>query len=397
MANKRKSIIYFCPSSNTPIGGIKVIIRHSELINAMSLENIESFVYYPGNTGFNVTWFEHSASIKRGNKFRLKSDFIVIPEGWAIKFGDALLKIGLKFAIFVQNGYLLLSGCSDEDYIRLRAAYEAANIILSISKDTTECIKLAFPDLDDKIYDVQYSIDSNMFFPGPKENLITYMPRRLSGHSRRVVSFLRSKNPRDWKISPIDNVSEIEVAKILRRSKIFLSFSELEGLPVPPLEAAFSGNVVIGYTGEGGKEYWLNGIFREIESGNIRKFVKTVTDTVGEFSNLNYQAEKDERYQLALQIIKEGYSIESEKLKIRKLIDIVCNEVAFGSDSDPDNFVSFKTNIFRMAEFLCFWSQALRPWAKRIPIISPFVELIYRSGNDMYSRTWTKNKRGNVS
>ena len=32
--------------------------------------------------------------------------------------------------------------------------------------------------------------------------------------------------------------------------------SNLEGLGLPPLETAIAGNKVIGYTGEGGKEYW---------------------------------------------------------------------------------------------------------------------------------------------
>ena len=36
--------------------------------------------------------------------------------------------------------------------------------------------------------------------------------------------------------------------------KIFLSFSSLEGLGLPPVEAALAGNHVIGYTGEGGNE-----------------------------------------------------------------------------------------------------------------------------------------------
>ena len=32
--------------------------------------------------------------------------------------------------------------------------------------------------------------------------------------------------------------------------------SNLEGLGLPPLETTIAGNKVIGYTGEGGKEYW---------------------------------------------------------------------------------------------------------------------------------------------
>jgi glycosyltransferase involved in cell wall biosynthesis len=280
MTNKRKSIIYFCPPSSIPSGGAKVIIRHSELINSLSLGTVESFIYNPqgeGMKGFlNVSWFQHSGLIKKDAKFWRKSDFIIIPEVWAVQFGDALLKTGLKFAIFVQGGYMLFFNCVKDDYIRLRAVYEAADIILSISKDTTECIKLAFPNLSHKIYEVQLSVDSDIFFSGPKENLITYMPRRLREHSQNVVSFLHSQNLQGWKIAPIQNLSEMEVAKALRRSKIFLSFSATEGFGAPPLEAAFSGNVVIGYTGEGGKEYWLKGIFTEIESGNIRKFVEKI-------------------------------------------------------------------------------------------------------------------------
>ena len=42
----------------------------------------------------------------------------------------------------------------------------------------------------------------------------------------------------------------------LSKSKIFLSFSNLEGIGIPPIEAALAGNKVIGYTGGGGIEYW---------------------------------------------------------------------------------------------------------------------------------------------
>ena len=50
-------------------------------------------------------------------------------------------------------------------------------------------------------------------------------------------------------------MTEKEIAFNLIKSKIFLSFSELEGFGRPPLEAAIAGNKVIGYHGEGWKEY----------------------------------------------------------------------------------------------------------------------------------------------
>ena len=55
-----------------------------------------------------------------------------------------------------------------------------------------------------------------------------------------------------------------------------MAFSDLEGCPVPPLEAAFTGNRVIGYTGQGGLEYWAEPVFTEIQTGDLLGFVGAV-------------------------------------------------------------------------------------------------------------------------
>ena len=127
-----------------------------------------------------------------------------------------------------------------------------------------------------KIINVKYSIDFNKFKKTKKKNIITYMPRKLKKHSELVVSFLKNYLPKKWKLKPLINLSDKEVYRNLAESKIFLAFSELEGLPLPPVEAAISGNKVIGYTGEGGKEYWRKPIFIEIKSSEIKDFCKKI-------------------------------------------------------------------------------------------------------------------------
>ena len=77
-------------------------------------------------------------------------------------------------------------------------------------------------------------------------------------------------------LKPIHNLTQKEVYKYLLKSKIFLAFSKLEGLPLPPVEAAIAGNKVIGYTGEGGKEYWREPLFTEISNGDFLKFTKEI-------------------------------------------------------------------------------------------------------------------------
>ena len=52
---------------------------------------------------------------------------------------------------------------------------------------------------------------------------------------------------------------------------------------MPPLEAAIAGNKVIGYSGGGGKEYWIKPIFDEVQPGNIKQFCEKILDTVNNF------------------------------------------------------------------------------------------------------------------
>ena len=81
------------------------------------------------------------------------------------------------------------------------------------------------------------------------------MSRKLPQHSARVVSLFKVYLPlMDNK--DLNNMSEKEVFKNFYLSKIFMSFNDLEGLGIPPIEAALFKNKVIGYTGEGLNEYW---------------------------------------------------------------------------------------------------------------------------------------------
>ncbi len=77
------------------------------------------------------------------------------------------------------------------------------------------------------------------------------MPRKLADHARKVCRFLQEYLPPDWRVIPIENKIELEVAALLRKSSVFLSFSDQEGFGLPPLEAAFSSNIIVGYTGQG--------------------------------------------------------------------------------------------------------------------------------------------------
>lgn len=272
----QKSIVFLSPAKNHPSGGIKVIYNQAALINAQQGQ-IAASVLHPTTPGFNCTWFNHSAAFKRNLEFDPENDFVIIPEFMAVPHASLLMKIGVRYGIYVQGGYVMVRNIGEE----LDAAYRNADLILAISDDTAECIKMAYPECADRVFRVHYSVNSEKFNAGVrKENIICYMPRRMQRHSQLVTFFLNKKIPPHWRIEAIDGLDEDGVAAILGKSKIFLAFSELEGCPLPPVEAALSGCYVIGYTGEGGKEYWDAEIFTEIFSGDIKAFVNEISQKI---------------------------------------------------------------------------------------------------------------------
>jgi hypothetical protein len=216
--------------------------------------------------------------------FDPRKHVVVIPELWARKYGDQLARMAVPYAIYVQNGYWISKGNPSV----LDQAYQGATCIMTISDDATRCVTMAFPGTEHKILRVHYSVDSKRFNPyQPKENLITYMPRKLADHSSKVLFFMRHHLPAHWRVQAIDGLNEAGVAELLQRSKIFMSFSHFEGFGLPPLEAALCGNQVIGYTGQGAQEYWLPDVFEAVESGDVVGFAQRVLDKVKHLDGLS--------------------------------------------------------------------------------------------------------------
>lgn len=283
-------LIFLCPAIRKAVGGVKVIYRQAELIHTLGQSRgFSAAVMHPNTFFFRVRWFDSTVPLKRAffkwrwmgkpsmsniaGAFNPDKHTVVIPELWARKYGAQLASMGVPYAIYVQNGYYITKGRPSD----LDKAYQGARCILTISDDATRCVALAFPGVESRILRVHYAVDAQRFKPDQaKENIITYMPRKLADHSSKVLFFLRHHLPAHWSIVPIDGMAEVQVAALLERSKIFMAFSHFEGCPLPPLEAALSGNQVIGYTGQGAKEYWRPEIFDEVASGDVAGFAQRV-------------------------------------------------------------------------------------------------------------------------
>ena len=338
----KKNIIYLCDAEKKASGGAKVIYQHSEIIN--SLRNFSSEVLHlklkktakwsislskkiPFKTvapqgwqanqvkaavNFKHKWFKNNVKTKSDLTFNSKKDFVIVPEIYAHLADNLFLKKKIDYAIFVQNGYAINS---TDNFKKIKKVYDNAKFILSYSKDITDSILIIFPKLKNKIIKLSISVNVNKYrLNNKKKNLITYMSRKLPQHSSKVVSILRLYLPKKWKIKNLNNMSEKEIFQNLNSSKIFLSFSDMEGLGIPPIEAALLKNKVIGYVGGGGNEYWKNPIFTTVNSGDIKRFVRLVIKNL----SVNYNSYLKNRKKLSQQFskIKELSSI----LKLLKYI-----------------------------------------------------------------------------
>ena len=339
-----KNIIFLTHAEKGPSGGAKYIYRYSQIINQIKnftsevlhikkkrtskyknsinkilnlKKDITSGWQYKDITcakNFKYNWFENKINLKQNFDFDNKKDFVILPEIFAHLANEFLIKKKVKYAILIQNGYSINS-TNDEQ--KLDTAYKNAKFILSISKDTTNCIKLKFPKLKTKILKVSYFLDLGEVNFSKKKNLITYMSRKLPQHSNLVISYLKPNLSKKWKLHNLQNLSEKKTYDLLKKSKIFLSFSNLEGFGLPPLEAALAGNRVIGYTGEGGNEYWQEPLFLKINSGEINKFVLKIIDKINK-SNFKKNFPK-KKYT----ILKKKFSKEMELKNIKNFLRLI--------------------------------------------------------------------------
>jgi len=339
-----KNIIFFTHAENNPSGGAKVIYRHSQIIDEIKnfssevihikkkklskfKNSINKKLNFKNNTysgwqlnevtyakNFNYNWFENKIKTKQNFEFNNKKDFIILPEIFAHLADELLIKKKIKYSIFVQNGYIINSTNNEK---KLFAAYKNAEFILSISSDTTNCIKLKFPKLKTKILKVSYSLNLGDVNFDKKKNIITYMSRKLPQHSNLVISYLKPYLSSKWHFKNLQNLSEKKTYEFLKKSKIFLSFSSLEGLGLPPVEAALAGNHIIGYTGEGGNEYWQEPLFTKVNSGEINKFVARIIDKIDKNNFKKYYSKR--KYNL----LKKKFSKENEIKNIKKFLKLI--------------------------------------------------------------------------
>ncbi|MBT2620641.1 glycosyltransferase [Chryseobacterium sp. ISL-6] len=332
-----KTKIYFiCPNNKFASGGVKQIYRQVETLNK---NGFSAYILHK-KIGKKDSWFNIDVPIKYSpllfkklkylykdksiNFFRKltlfllqqrsekigKDAILVFPEIYGPQIHS--IEPDIPKVIFNQNCYYTFGYFSIYEDYKINP-YNHPNTLATIvaSEDALSYMKLAFSASN--ILKMRLGVDHNIFnYSENKEKQICFMPRKLGDDVTQVISILKQRGSlHGWKLVPIDNKSEHEVADIMKKSIFFLSFNHKEGFGLPPVEAMSCGCYVIGYRGQGGKEYFKDEFSNYVEDGNIIEFVEKIEESIKIY-------EKDpheilQKGNSASSFILENYNIANEE------------------------------------------------------------------------------------
>ncbi len=268
-----RTVYYLCPDYPTPSGGVRAIYSHVDILNEAG---IDAAVLHCRD-GFSCDWFDHSTRIVGAPSARIgPQDSLVIPE----IYGPHLDRLprDRQLVLFNQNAYFSFDFVPPDS----RPDYGIFDAVLTVSDDSAEFLRFAFPGLDVDV--VAYSIDPDLFHTAadtPPRRL-ALMPRKRPQDAEMILRLLGNRL-NGWEVMRIEGVTEQETARLLRSSPIFLALGREEGFGLPAAEAMASGCYVIGFSGFGGRVLFDPSWSTPIEDGDLLGAARAIATTIATF------------------------------------------------------------------------------------------------------------------
>jgi glycosyltransferase involved in cell wall biosynthesis len=312
------SIYVLCPDDNRPVGGIKVLYRHVDTLNA---HGYRAAIVHK-KKGFRCTWFENDTRVEYYARLEPDAfDFVVVPEVNGPKALDLFPEA--QKIIFNQNAYYTFLGYPLLDTVDKTTAYRHPRLLaaLVVSEDNREYLSYAFPKL--RVERIHKGVDAGMFrFRELKDKRphISFMARRHPEDVRQVINILKFRGMLDgMTVERVDGKNEREVAEILAQSLIFMSFGYPKGLPAAPLEAMLAGCLVIGYHGMGGREYYKPEYTWPVSIGDTVGVARAVEEALR--ACRSNPAAMQAKALAAREFVAREYSLEREARDVRAFWD----------------------------------------------------------------------------
>lgn len=310
-SREEPAIYYLCPDVTTPVGGVKQMYRHVDILN----RNGFSASILHRRRGVRCTWFENETrtSVVSDSLLRCPwqgDNFLVLPEILGPGMGE--LAPGAPKVIFNQNAYYTFHQYSIEEP-PAGVPYLHPEVLgaMVVSEDNADYLRFAFPRLD--VSRVHCGIDTSRFrYSFQKKDRIAFLTTKNPADIAQVLNLLWLRGSLEgYEVVGIQGRSEAEMAEILGETAIFLSFSNREGFFLPSAEAMACGCIVAGYDGGGGREYLRPELSYPVADGDIRGFVETVEQII--HARRSDPAQVEEQARAAARFVADNYSLAREE------------------------------------------------------------------------------------
>ena len=342
------AIYYRCPDKDYPVGGIRVIYRHVDILNRNGFPAFVLHHYHP----FRCTWFENETPVAhevrypdlsrslpaRAGRTTMRalgrppqidpvpvleldaSDVLVLPEVMP-EVPD--LEAEVPKVVFNQNAYLTFAPYPP-DVVPEALVYARPELLgaIVVSEDSRRYLETIFPEL--RVRRVHYGIDPQLFaFAREKKRQLAYMPRKNPLDLDQVLARLRLTGRLEgWEVVEIADRAEADTARVLRESAVFLSSGHPEGFGLPAAEAMSAGCVVVGYHGYGGREFLTEDHGFPVAVGDVVEFADTVARVLDELEHEPVALAR--RVERASRFIAEQYAPEREERDLIAIWSELC-------------------------------------------------------------------------
>ena len=359
---KNKFKIYFyCPSTNTPSGGMGILLRAAKNLNDNGYDIM--LVYEPrqdqkisheasveAKTQINIfkkfspNWVDFDISrivfLPLGNREITFSDgtkteciplsvnpedFLIIPEG----FPDVMkrtIHVSCKRIILAQSWFYVLNRMQPGE----KWQHFGIQDVISISDAITEYLNSIMPGL--KIKNFKPGINRDIFkVPAKnwtKKLVVAFIePRGLESQSKTYIiikTFYALYPYLKWvRFKELKGMKRKQFAECLASCVFYLSTDDIAGFGTAPLEAMASGIHTVGWASFGEKEYITtkNGFW--CENGDIFQTAKTLGVAIDKWLNGDMDPKQvQEEYEKTL----SNYTIENEKKAMINIFNGYKNE-----------------------------------------------------------------------
>lgn len=319
---KQNKIYFLIGSSDSISGGVKVLYMHAEVLRQ---EGFASFIVNEKND-YKQNWFNSNVECIHYKDVILdKDDVVVIPEKVAFYYLKKeartiihpirkMAKTILSKISFFNRMYAFKSEIESIELLQMFDHFKSMDSKILIHNQN---MNYSFRNLTNESFDVELFKQPHIFFaytseyngdylkkvfkremyrlkwalntkvfdlPQIEKKLsICYMPRKCKLQSDLVIrAIMQDEALKNVEIIPIDGMHEDQVSEVMKEAMFFLSFSEMEGCPLPPAEAMSCGCYVIGFTGNGADEYMLPEFCDVINKDDINTFVNQIIRRVKE-------------------------------------------------------------------------------------------------------------------